>query len=154
MRDRETAACPFCGISNGTEPSSDVVRDERVVAFLANAPVNPGHVLVVPRGHARNLSDLEDDAAAAVFLTAVRVQAAVRASGLRCEGINLFLADGEAASQLVAHVHLHVIPRFAGDGFRLNPKGGVTTCESMPAREELDAAAAAVRDAYLRIWGD
>jgi len=60
-------------------------------------------------------------------------------------GLNLFLADGEAASQLVPHVHLHVIPRFAGDGFKLNPKGGVTTWENMPSREDLDAAAGAVR---------
>ena len=124
-----------------------VYRDSRLLAFMANAPVNPGHLLVIPHEHASTLADLAPDLGADLFRAAQRFGAALRRSALRCEGINLFLADGEAASQLVSHVHLHVIPRFAGDSFKLNPRGGVTTYENMPAREELDIAAAAVRAA-------
>ena len=115
--------------------------------------VNPGHVLVIPRMHSVSLTDLAPDAGAALFNQAVRVQAALRHSELRCEGINLFLADGEAASQIVLHVHLHVIPRFPGDTFKLNSKDGATRVENMAGQEELDAAAGAVRSAYLRLWG-
>lgn len=64
---------------------------------------------------------------------------ALRRSGLRCEGVNLFLADGEAAFQEVPHAHLHVFPRFEGDGFRLAGRWG-----SNPPRAELDANAAAI----------
>jgi diadenosine tetraphosphate (Ap4A) HIT family hydrolase len=116
-----------------------------VVAFLADAPVNPGHLLVIPTSHARGLADLDPDLGAPAFAAAQRLAAALRASALHCEGINLFLADGEAASQLVAHLHLHVIPRFAGDHFELNPRGGVTTGKNRPSRDELHAAAASIR---------
>ena len=122
--------CAFCEIVAEREPASIVHRGDGVLAFMTIAPVNPGHLLVVPEAHAVNLAALDPDLGAQVFVTAQRLAAALRRSALRCEGVNLFLADGEAASQLVAHVHLHVIPRFAGDRFRLNPKGGVTTWEN------------------------
>lgn len=144
------AGCIFCAIANRSEPSSDVSRDDALVCFMSNAPVNPGHVLIIPRQHVSSLSDLDADVGAALFKLALRIQAALRHSGLACEAVNLFLADGEAASQLVPHVHLHVIPRFAGDSFRLNSRGGVTTSGQMPPREELDANAAAVRSADQR----
>ncbi len=114
---------------------------------MSNAPVNPGHLLVIPHEHATSLVDLAPDLAAALFQAAQRLASALRSSTLRCEGLNLFLADGAIASQLVPHVHLHVIPRFAGDSFKLNPRGGVTTVENMPPREELERAAAAIRAA-------
>jgi diadenosine tetraphosphate (Ap4A) HIT family hydrolase len=139
--------CVFCNIASGREPASFVHRDPKLLAFLSNAPVNPGHLVVIPHEHAPMLADLAPDLAADLFRAAQRFAAALRSSSLRCEGINLFLADGEAASQLVSHVHLHVIPRFAGDSFKLNPKGGVTTFENQLTRDELDVAAAAVRAA-------
>jgi histidine triad (HIT) family protein len=141
--------CVFCNIAAGREPASFIHRDSRLLAFMSNAPVNPGHLLVIPQKHASTLADLAPDLGADLFRAAQRFGAALRSSGLRCQGINLFLADGAAASQLVPHVHLHVIPRFAGDTFELNPKGGVTTFRNMPTRGELDTAAAAVRAALV-----
>ncbi len=107
-------------------------------------PVNPGHLLVVPIEHAATLSDLDEDVGAHVFRVAQRLAGALRASGLRCEGINLFLADGEAAGQEVFHVHLPVLPRFYGDGFglRFGPNYA-----NKPDRQELEAAAQRVCDA-------
>ncbi|WP_430378158.1 HIT family protein [Streptomyces sp. B1-3] len=64
---------------------------------------------------------------------------ALRRSGLRCEGVNLFLADGEAAFQEVFHVHLHVFPRFTGDPFRIDADWRVKE------RDQLDKTVAAVR---------
>ncbi len=94
-------------------------RDERVVAFLDLKPVNPGHLLVIPTRHATGLSDLDPADGARMLEVAQRMDAALRRSELRAEGVNLYLADGRVAGQEVPHVHLHVIPRFGGDGFGL-----------------------------------
>jgi histidine triad (HIT) family protein len=107
-------------------------------------PANPGHVLIVPNRHATYLADLDEESGAHMFRVAQRVAQALRHSGIRCEGVNLFLADGEAAGQEVFHVHLHVFPRFRGDGFglRFGPH-----YPERPARAELDALAEKVRAA-------
>ncbi|HUR05941.1 MAG TPA: HIT domain-containing protein [Nonomuraea sp.] len=70
-----------------------------------------------------------------------RLAGALRRSGLRCEGVNLFLADGEAAFQQVFHVHLHVFPRYDGDGFRLH------VATSVRERHLLNQDASILRDA-------
>ena len=107
-------------------------------------PVNPGHVLVIPNQHAANLADLDPDCGAHLFRVAQQIAQALRTSGIPCEGINLFLADGEVAGQDVFHVHLHVIPRYSGDGFgfRFGPHYG-----NRPNRAELDMMAEAIRSA-------
>ena len=111
--------CVFCKILSGEEDVSVIHEDHLCVAFMDVQPVNPGHALVVPRKHAPYLADLEAEDGAQMFRVAQRVAAAIRGCGVKCEGVNFFLADGEAAGQEVFHVHLHVIPRYAGDGFRL-----------------------------------
>jgi len=136
--------CDFCEIVGGRSPSSVVFQDERCIAFMDIQPVNPGHLLVVPIEHAATLSDLDEDVGAHVFRVAQRLAGALRVSGIRCEGINLFLADGEAAGQEVFHVHLHVLPRFYGDGFGL--RFGPNYAHK-PDRQELEAAAQRVCDA-------
>ncbi len=128
----------FSKILAGEALASFVYRDERVAAFMDIQPVNAGHVLVVPVQPAASLSELEDETAARMFVVAKGVAAAIRQSGMRCEGINLFLADGEAAGQEVFHVHLHVFPRFAGDGFGLKLPPHYS---QLPAREALDEIA-------------
>jgi histidine triad (HIT) family protein len=130
--------CVFCGILAGSLPASVVMRDAGCTAFMDIQPVNVGHVLVVPDGHAASLADLPDDAGAQLFWTAQKVVAALYASGLGGEGINLFLADGEAAGQEVFHVHLHVIPRFKGDGFGLTFSPDYA---DGPTREDLERTA-------------
>ena len=98
-------------------------------------PVNPGHVLVIPKAHTEQLSKLDPDIGAHMFKIAIRIAEAVRNSGVKCDDVNLHLADGKVAGQEVFHVHLHVIPRFKGDGFGLKfgPNYGLK-----PDREELD----------------
>jgi histidine triad (HIT) family protein len=112
-------ACIFCDILHGRIPGSFVYRDEHAAAFMDIQPVNPGHLLVVPVRHATYLADTDADTAAHLMRIAHRLAAALRRSSVRCEGVNLFLADGAAAMQEVFHVHLHVFPRFANDGFGL-----------------------------------
>jgi histidine triad (HIT) family protein len=111
--------CIFCEIIAGRAEASFVYRDEAVAAFMDIRPVNAGHVLVVPVRHAAMLSELREEDGAKLFPVAQRVAAALRKSGVKCEGVNFFLADGRAAGQDVWHVHLHVFPRFANDGHHL-----------------------------------
>ncbi len=134
----------FSKILAGEAPASFVYRDERVAAFMDIRPVNAGHVLVVPVQPATYLSELDDATAAQMFVVARRVAVAIRQSGVRCEGINLFLADGEAAGQEVFHVHLHVIPRFMGDGFGLKLPPHYP---QLPERSALDELASQIRAA-------
>ena len=111
--------CIFCEILAGKAPANFVYRDELCAAFMDIRPVNPGHVLVIPTRHAILLPELDEASIRQLLFTAQQVDAALRASGLKCEGVNLFLADGRAAGQDVMHVHLHVIPRYLGDGHHL-----------------------------------
>lgn len=111
--------CIFCKIIKKEIISSEIYRDDTVIAFMDIQPVNPGHVLVIPIQHYPYLKDIEPDIAAKMFVLAQKISNAIRKSNLQCEGINLFLADGEAAGQEIFHAHLHIFPRFKNDGFGL-----------------------------------
>ena len=139
------SACTFCRILAGELPASFVYRDERCAVFMDIRPVNPGHLLVVPVRHAAHLADIDAGAAAELMRVGHAAAAALRASGVRCEGVNLFLADGEAAMQEIFHVHLHVIPRFRGDGFGLRFSPEYYT--HRPSRTELDQVASSIAPA-------
>jgi histidine triad (HIT) family protein len=135
--------CIFCEIVAGRAPSSVVWEDELCCGFMDIEPVNPGHLLIVPNRHAASLAELDPETGAHMFWVAQRLAGAMRQAGFRCEGIDLFLADGAAAGQDVFHVHLHLIPRYRGDGFgfRFGPDYG-----KRPHRMELDMVAEAIRE--------
>lgn len=131
-------ACIFCEILAGNAEASFVYRDEVCSAFMDVRPVTPGHVLVVPNRHAASPTEVEPEDWARVAEVGRQLAGALPGAGIRCEGVNLFLADGEIAGQEVFHVHLHVLPRFSGDGFGLRfPEG----YPSFAPRDELDAMA-------------
>ncbi len=136
--------CDFCNIAKGTVPESLVYSDEKVLAFMDIQPVNPGHVLVIPKAHASGLSDLDEETGAHMFKVGMRLADAVKRSGVKCEGINLLLSDGRAAFQEIFHVHLHVIPRFEGDNLRISFGRKYSV---KPERNELDRIASKIRDA-------
>lgn len=135
--------CIFCQIAAGELPASFVYQDDRVSAFLDTQPVNPGHLLVVPHRHAETLGELSPDVVGHMMTVAQRLMLRLHDADVRCEGINLFLAEGAVAGQEVDHVHLHVIPRFTGDGFGLR---FAADYGAMPQRDDLDRMAAAIRD--------
>jgi histidine triad (HIT) family protein len=139
--------CTICRILRGDLPSSLVFRDSHCAAFMDIHPINAGHVLVVPLSHAAQLSALEAATAGHIMIVAQGIAAALRAVPLRCEGVNLLLADGEAAGQEVLHVHMHVVPRYAGDGFgfRRAPES-----KNVAPHHHLESAAAQLRAALER----
>jgi histidine triad (HIT) family protein len=138
--------CIFCALVAGTAESSRVYEDDVVIGVMDLYPVNPGHVLLIPRLHAPFMADVDEETGAHAFRIAMRMQQAIRRSGVRCEGVNLFVADGEAAFQDVFHFHLHVIPRFEGDPFKI-----AADWKEAP-RAELDSVAADIRAAYEGLW--
>lgn len=98
--------------------------------------------MVVPKRHLRLLADLDEATASQMFTTALRMAQALRDSDLRCEGINLFYADGAVAFQEVFHAHLHVFARYDGDSFRV-----AADWDNVPSRTELDRHAGMIRAA-------
>ena len=132
--------CIFCEIVAGRAPAAKVYEDEQVIAFLDLFPINKGHTLVIPKSHAVGLADLDSGAGAGMFAAAQQIAGAARNSDVRCEGVNLFLADGEVAGQEVFHVHLHVLPRYEGDGFGLRIPN-----KDQASREELEETAQKIR---------
>jgi histidine triad (HIT) family protein len=107
--------CVFCKIRDGLIPSTRVYEDERTLAFMDINPLNDGHCLVVTRAHAATLYEADPADLQAAIVTAQRVALAIRAV-LQPEGLNVLQANGAAAFQSVPHFHLHLVPRFAGDG--------------------------------------
>jgi len=127
--------CIFCRILQGQIPSSIIYQDELCTAILDIQPVNEGHVLIIPNKHVELMIDLDDLTTSRMMVVAKRVNRAIRNSNIKCEGINYFLADGEAAFQEVFHSHLHCFPRYVGDGFKL---AFGENYENKPSRERLE----------------
>lgn len=134
--------CVFCAIVAGALPASVVYADEHSLAFLSLEQPNPYKTLVIPRAHVPSLYDLTDEQAARLFQTATRVARAIRdVSG--AEGLNLVQSNGRVGQQDIFHVHLHLVPRVAGD----TADGRVTLAWDQTTREraELDRLAAVLR---------
>ena len=133
--------CIFCAIVARQAEASVVYEDETVVVFMDLNPVTPGHLLVVPRGARWASRTSMEPRALTSGRSVVDMARALRRSSLRCEGINVLLCDGEVAFQTVFHFHLHVIPRYPGDGWTLKA--------DPPERERslLDSDAQAIKDA-------
>lgn len=111
-------SCVFCAILRG-EASADLIAEEdHAVAFMDIRPATRGHLLVVPRRHAENLLDTPADDLTACTLLAQRMAHLVR-ERLGADGVNLMTSAGRAAWQTVFHLHVHVLPRYAGDPLRL-----------------------------------
>ncbi len=141
---QQTTGCVFCKIVAKQIPASVVYEDDEIIAFLDIRPINPGHTLVIPKNHAASLKALDSQLGGRLFQVAGRIAAAIRKTGIRCEGINVWLADGKAAFQEVPHIHIHVIPRFTGDGLRVQtgPDYGTT-----PPPEEMQQQAKKIHNA-------
>ncbi|UYM24393.1 HIT family protein [Streptomyces albus] len=117
-----------------------------MIAFMDLQPVTPGHVLVVPKAHAAGFEDLPEELGAEVWRVAHRIGRGLRRSGLRCGGQPL---PGRRRGRLPGdpHIHLHVLPRYAGDSLRLDADWQVRD------RAELDATAGAVRTGLTTLGG-
>lgn len=135
-------SCVFCGIVDGSKPHSIVSEDDRTIAFMSIRQQREGHVLVIPRAHVENVFGLDEETGAAVMATTVRIARAVEAA-FQPEGLHLWQSNGPAADQEVPHFHMHVMPRWHGDGLLAwYPTQGPV----YPERDELDRQATLIKD--------
>ena len=112
------ANCIFCKIIRGEIPSYKIYEDDATLAFLDIRPVNAGHTIVIPKKHSKNIFEVAPADWAAVMET-TRVLANAIEKGVGADGINIAMNNREHAGQVVNHMHVHIIPRFKGDGFKL-----------------------------------
>lgn len=117
--------CIFCAIVAGDIPSTKVYEAEHVFAFMDIAPANPGHLLVIPKQHYRNIFDMPPAVGSKIMEAAIPLATAIR-KALNPDGLNLFQSNEAAGFQTVFHFHLHLIPRWEADPLRLpwNPREG------------------------------
>jgi len=127
--------CPFCEIVTRDDPDvREVYRDERVVAFFPLEPATLGHTLVVPKEHITEIWFLDSETAAELGRATVALTAAVKRS-MKPDGLNIIQSNGEAATQTVNHVHVHIVPRWKGD-----PIGRIWPPETSYTKEQKDDA--------------
>ena len=104
--------CIFCKIVAGEIPASKVYEDDHFLAFLDISQVTPGHTLVIPKKHARNLLEMTPDETAALFNIVSRVTKKVE-SATQPQGMNIISNMEEIAGQSAFHTHVHILPRYS-----------------------------------------
>ena len=107
--------CIFCKIAKGEIHSATVYEDSHFTVILDVNPATKGHCLIIPKEHFDNIYDLDGETAGKLFALATCIARAMR-DALKCDGLNLVQNNGEIAGQTVNHFHLHLIPRYEGDG--------------------------------------
>jgi histidine triad (HIT) family protein len=131
--------CVFCRIASRKLPAYVVYEDKDYIAFLDKSPFNVGHTLVCPKKHGETVWDMDENEIGGLFMHAARIsKAVVEATGM--DGFRFVQNNGEAANQVVAHVHVHVIP------VRLEEKGHWMDRKSMTP-EEMHETAEGIRNA-------
>ena len=124
--------CIFCKIAKGEIPSKTIYEDEEFRVILDLGPATRGHALILPKEHADNLYELSDETAASAMKLAKKM-ALLMKEKLHCDGLNLLQNNGKTAGQTISHFHVHIIPRYEGDGQSINLVPGE------PSQEELEA---------------
>jgi len=138
--------CWACRVLAGEFPTCMVTADDAVAVLINPLALNPGHSLVVPRQHVENIYALPHTLAGPILAKAARVaRAAKRVFG--ADGVTLRQNNDAASDQHLFHFHLHVIPRFTGDGARFNGAPQlITTAEQEAVGAQLRHALAAESD--------
>jgi histidine triad (HIT) family protein len=108
-------SCVFCAIVAGEAPAIRIYEDNEYLAILDIRPFTRGHTLVMPKRHTVDLTDTPPETIAGMVTIGQRIARAARRSGLHADGNHVVINDGKAAFQRVFHIHLHVLPRSAGD---------------------------------------
>jgi len=114
--------CIFCKIINNEIPCNIVYETDIVQAFMDIAPINKGHVLVIPKKHYETLLDIPEGILSDFIVETKKVAAAVK-KATNADGFNLMMNNYKDAGQIVPHAHIHIVPRFKDDGLKLWPGG-------------------------------
>ncbi|MBU2109701.1 HIT family protein [Patescibacteria group bacterium] len=128
--------CIFCKIAKGEIPADKVYEDKNCLAFLDITPINPGHVLLIPKEHYENLYDLPDEELKNLAPIIKKLAVAIK-KGVNAEGINIGMNNERPAGQLVPHAHFHIMPRFSNDNLRHWPGKPYQEDESKQVAEQI-----------------
>ncbi|MFD8223035.1 HIT family protein [Streptomyces massasporeus] len=139
--------CPFCEIVAGRSPARVVHESPHTVAFLPLRPAVTGHTLVVPKRHVRDFWHLTTDTAHPLMDAMLLVARGIR-TALSPEGLNVINSAGEAASQTVFHLHMHLVPRWSNDRM-----GHLWPAPSESAEEQLDTLEETLKAGIARAGG-
>ena len=117
--------CIFCAIAEDVIPATKVYEEDQILAFMDINPANPGHLLVIPKRHYRNIFDINAEMAGRIMQVGTQLANAIK-TALNPDGLNLLQSSEPAAFQTVFHFHLHLIPRWEDDSLVLpwQPKQG------------------------------
>jgi len=137
--------CQFCQIVRGERPARVVADGPDALALFPLRPTCRGHTIVIPKAHVRDLWAAGSVLSAELMQMVIGVGHAIR-TALQPDGLNLISSAGQAASQTVFHLHLHVVPRWAGDHI-----GSIWPPSPPLADEVKDETAAAIRAAYAAV---
>lgn len=137
MRTRED--CIFCKIVAGAVPCTKVYEDDKALAFMDIMPLNKGHLLVIPKEHFENIVEIDSQLYGHLAALICKISKAVQ-SGIEPQGMNVLQLNGEAANQVVPHLHIHIVPRWANDGLTISEWEPV-----MGNSEEISAAAELIK---------
>lgn len=110
--------CIFCKIADGKIPALNVYEDKNTISFLDIMPANKGHCLVVPKKHYETLLDIPDEDLKNLIIATKKVSKALSLS-IGNGSYNIIMNNGKIAGQIVAHAHIHIVPRFKGDRLRI-----------------------------------
>lgn len=113
--------CVFCRIICGQLPSCKIYDDGETMAFMDIGPIVKGHILVIPKRHYAHLLETPREVLEKLIV-AVQKIAGAQKRALHSDGINIMQSNGQAAGQVVEHIHFHLIPRFSTDGHHWNWK--------------------------------
>ncbi len=128
--------CLFCKIVNGKIPAEKVYEDEKFLAFMDLKPVNPGHVLLVPKNHYEDFVSASAEELQGIVPLMQKIAQAIMIS-LHYPACNISTNNGSEAGQVIKHLHFHIVPRREGDGHELM-KGTETSPEELgPVAEKI-----------------
>ncbi|MCR4748932.1 MAG: HIT family protein [Lachnospiraceae bacterium] len=107
--------CIFCKLANGVIPTNSIYEDDDFNVILDAGPATKGHALIIPKEHYKNIYELPEDLTAKAFVLAKKL-AIKMTDRLGADGFNIVQNNNEVAGQSVFHFHIHLIPRYEGDG--------------------------------------
>ena len=110
--------CIFCKIVAGKIPCAKIYEDKEVLSFLDISPANKGHTLVIPKKHYETLNDIPEKEIGKLMETVQKISKLIDRN-LKPDGYNLLMSNKQAAEQVINHAHIHIIPRYATDDFKL-----------------------------------
>jgi len=129
--------CLFCDILDGKKDGHFLYQDDSHVAFLDRYPIDVGHSLVLPRKHHETITDMTPEDVGKIFAFVPKIAKAIlEATG--ADAFSIGQNNGEAAKQIVPHVHIHIIPRY-------NSKGAVWTKRQIASDDDLSKLAKKIR---------